>query len=110
MSLALLHEVPAGALETLLNEQKQRLFKRVDLGKHLSIEKIRDNFKEFLSHCTHTRSEIEGSSLTSTFGRAKNPHDIFINLDGSIKMVVRSKKPKEVALVKWLAKKGIKKT
>ena len=40
-------------------------------------------------------------------GRTKNPHDIFLNLDGSIEMAVRSKKPKAVALVKWLTKKGV---
>ena len=34
---------------------------------------------------------------------------MFINLDGSIEMAVRSKKPKAVALVKWLTKKGIEK-
>ena len=66
MSLELFHEVPAGVIETLFDEQNQPLFKRADLG-------------------------------------------IFINLDGSIKMIVRSKKPKAVALVKWLTKKGVEK-
>ena len=42
-------------------------------------------------------------------GGQKNPHDIFINLDGSIETVVRSKKAKAVALVKWLSKKGVEK-
>ena len=44
-----------------------------------------------------------------TLGRAKNPYNIFINLDGSIEMAVCSKKPRGVALVKWLIKKSIKK-
>ena len=44
--------------------------------------------------------------MTSALGRANNPHDIFITLDGSIEMAVRSKKPKTVVLVKWLTKKG----
>ena len=30
-------------------------------------------------------------------------------MDGSIEMAVRSKKPKAVALVKWLTKKGVEK-
>ena len=47
--------------------------------------------------------------LTPSLGRTKKPHDIFINLDGSIEMVVRSKRPKAVALVKWLSKKGMEK-
>ena len=54
-------------------------------------------------------SKIEGVGVTDTLGRAKNPHDIFINLDGSIEIAVRSKKPKAVALVKWLTKKGVEK-
>ena len=46
--------------------------------------------------------------MTESLRRAKNPHDIFINLDGSIEMAVRSKKLKAVTLVKWLAKRGVK--
>ena len=46
--------------------------------------------------------------MTSVFGRAKSYH-VFINLDGSIEMAVQSKKPKAVALVKWLTKKGVEK-
>ena len=45
--------------------------------------------------------------MTARLGRAKNTHDIFITLDGFIEIAVRSKKPKAVALVKWLNKRGI---
>ena len=41
MSLELFHKVPAGAIETLFDEQNQPLFKRADLGKHLGIENIK---------------------------------------------------------------------
>ena len=110
MSLELFHEVPAGAIETLFDEQNQPLFKRADLGKSLDIRNIvRDNFKDFPSHYTRLRSEIEGTVLYSTLGRTKNRHNIFSNLDGSIEMAVRSKKPKAVVLAKWLSKKGIEK-
>ena len=117
MSLELFHEVPAGAIETLFDEQNQPLFKRADLGKYLGIEDIKHNFKDLPSHYTRPRSEIgAGSHATPSpppmppiLGRTKNPHDIFLNLDGSIEMAVRSKKPKAVALVKWLTKKGIEK-
>ena len=51
MSLELIHELPAGAIETLFNEQNQRLFKRADLGKYLGIEDMRHNFRDFPSHC-----------------------------------------------------------
>ena len=47
--------------------------------------------------------------MTPSLGRTKNPPDIFINLNGSIEIAVRSKKPKAVALVKWLTKKGMEK-
>ena len=48
-----------------------------------------------------------GEGLTVPLGRAKNSHDVYINLDGSIEMTVRSKKPKAVALEKWIVKKGV---
>ena len=50
-----------------------------------------------------------GDGQASSLGRTRNPHDIFINLNGSIEMAVESKKPKTVALVKWLSKKGVEK-
>ena len=106
MSLELFHKVLAGAIETLFDEQSQPLFKRADLGKYLGIRNIRDNFKDFPLHHAHPRSAIEGVGLYNTLGRVKNPHDIFINLDSAIEIAVRSKKPRAVALVKWLTKKG----
>ena len=109
MSLELFHKVPAGAIETLFDEQNQPLFKRADLGKYLGIRNIRDNFKEFSSHHAHPRSEIEGVGMTDTLGRAKNHHDIFINFDSAIDIAVRPKKITAVALVKWLTKKGVEK-
>ena len=42
-------------------------------------------------------------------GGGINPHDAFVNVDSALEMVVRSRKPKAVALVKWLTKKGVKK-
>ena len=50
MSLELLHKVPAGAIETLFDEQNQPLFKRADQGKYFGIRNIRVNFKELSSH------------------------------------------------------------
>ena len=109
MSLELFHKVPAGAIETLFDEQNQPLFKRADLGKYLGIRNIRDNFKDFPLYHVHPRSEIEGVGLYGTLGRAKNPHDIFINLDSAIEIAIHFKKPRAVALVKWLTKKGVEK-
>ena len=109
MGLELFHKVPAGAIETLFDGQNQPLFKRADLGRCLGVRNIRDNFKEFLSHHAHPRSEIEGGSVTNNLGRAKNPHDIFINLNSAIEIAVCSKKPRAVVFVKWLTKKGVEK-
>ena len=109
MSLALFQKVPAGAIEPLFDELNQPLFKRVDFGKYLDIKNIRDNFKEFSLHHAHPRSEIEDSGVTEIFGRAKNSHDIFINLYSATETAVRSKKVKAIALVKWFTKKGVEK-
>ena len=104
MSLELFHKVSAGAIETLFNEQNLPLFKRADLGKYLGIRNIRDNFKEFSWHHAYPRFEIEGIGVSETLGRAKSHHDIFINLNSAIE-----KKPRAVALVKWITKKGAEK-
>ena len=109
MNLELFHKVRPGATETLFNEQNQPLFKRADLGRYLGIRNIRDNFKDFPSHYTRLRSEIESVVPYSPLERTKNCHDIFVNLDGSIEIAVRSKKPKAVTLVKWLSKKSVEK-
>ena len=37
MSFELFYKVPAGAIETLFDEQKQPLLKRANLGKYLGI-------------------------------------------------------------------------
>ena len=47
MGLELFHKVPAGANETLFDEQNQPLFKRDDLVKYLGIEDIKINFETF---------------------------------------------------------------
>ena len=109
MSLKLFQKVPPGAIETLFDDQNQSLFKRSDLGKYLGIRNMRDNFKEFSSHHSRPRSEIEVVGVTDPLGRTEISHDIFINLDSAIEIAVCSKKPKAVALVKWLTKKGIEK-
>ena len=94
MSLELFQKVPAGAIETLFDDQNQPLFKRSDLGKYLGIRNIRDNFKEFSSHHARPRSEIEGVGVTYPLGRTKNSQDIFISPDNAIEIAVHSKKPK----------------
>ena len=48
-------------------------------------------------------------TLSGMRGGGINPHDAFVNLDGALEIGVRSNKPKAVALVKWLSKKGVEK-
>ena len=95
MGLELFHKVPAGAIETLFNDQDQLFFQKADLGNYLGIEDIKNNFKDFSSQYTRPRLDLKGVGLTPSIGRTKNPHGIFINLDGSVKMVVRSKNPRQ---------------
>ena len=57
MSLELFHGVPAGAIETLFDEQNQPLFKRADLRKYLGIEDIKHNSRTF-HHITPAPGQI----------------------------------------------------
>ena len=108
--LVLFEAVPAGATETLFDNQNQPWFKRADLGRYLGILDIARNFKDIK---TTTRLEIMGQGQplprSGMRGGGKNPHDAFVNVDGALEMLVRSRKPKAVALVKWFTKKGVEK-
>ena len=42
-------------------------------------------------------------------GGGKNPHDVFVNLDGAIYIVTNSKKEKDAVLISWLVKIGVEK-
>ena len=106
MSLTLFNSVPAGATETLFDAENKPWFKRADLGRYLGIVDIRHMFKGIK---TTPRLEIMGGVQNPSLGKRKNPHDAFVNLDGALEIVVRSNKPKAVALVKWLVKKGVEK-
>ena len=85
------------------------MFKRGDLGEYIGIRNIGDNLKDFPSHYTCLKLDLEGYGRTAPLGRKKSPYDIFINLDGSVEMAVRSKKPKAVPLINCLSKKDIEK-
>ena len=54
-------------------------------------------------------SDLESGGQAPSLGRTKNPHGIFINLDGAAEIAACSKKSEAVALVEWLSKKGIEK-
>ena len=108
--LVLFEAVPAGAIETLFDDQNQPWFKRADLGRYLGILDIARNLKD---KKTTSRLEIMGHGQplprSGMRGGGKNPLDAFVNLDSALEIAVRCRKPKAVALVKWLTKKGVEK-
>ena len=107
MSLALFNAVPAGAIETVFDDQNQPWFKRADLGRYLGIVKVK-NSTHIPSHFMCKRQDIKGVWPTVPLGKRKNPHDVFVNLDGAIYIATNSKKEKATALILWLVKKVLK--
>ena len=57
----------------------------------------------------YKRQDIKGVWPTVPLGKRKNPHDVFVNLDGAIYIATKSKKEKAAALISWLLKKGVEK-
>ena len=86
MSLALFNALPAGAIET-------RWFKRADLGRYLGIVKVKSSMR-IPSDFMCKRQDIEEVWPQAPLGKRKNPHDVFVNLDGAIYIATNSKKEK----------------
>ena len=80
------------------------------MGRYRGILDIARIFKDIK---TMSRLEIMGQGQplpqSGMRGGCINPHDAFVNVDGALEMVVRSRKPKAIALVKCLTKKGVEK-
>ena len=112
MSITLFNAVPAGAIEVLTDANGAPHFKRADLGRFLEIVDVRHNFKNIAAK---PRSGIRKPggvgtpSRSGTHGGGENPHDAFVDLEGALEIVVRSRKPKAVELTKWLICKGVEK-
>jgi len=102
MSVSLFDAVPAGAIEVLTDRGLPQ-FKRADLGRYLGIVDIKSNYSNV---ATKSRSQLirSGECLThprsGMHGGGKNSHDAFVDLEGALEIVVRSKKPKAVDLTK----------
>ena len=47
------------------------------------------------------------STWSSILGGGKNLQNVIIDLRGAIEMAIQSKKPEEIALVKWSYKNGV---
>ena len=100
--------VPADAIETVFDDQNQPWFKRAELGRYLRIVKVK-NSMHIPSPFMCKRQDIKGAWSTVPLGKRKNPHDVFVNLDGAIYIATNSKKEKAAALISWLVKKGVEK-
>ena len=82
------------------------MFKRADLRQFLGIENIKNNLYWYFIAGTDIG---KGEGATTPLVRQRNLHDILADLDGAIKIVVQSNRPKAVTLVKWFNKKGAEK-
>ena len=106
-SITLFNAVPAGAIEVLTDANGALHFKRADLGRFLGLARIKDMFG---SVKTTSRRDINyGAALNSPLLQGQNDHDAFVDLDGALEIVVRSRKPKAVELTRWLTRKGVEK-
>ena len=91
MSLALFNAVAASAIETLFDDQNQPWFKLADLGRYLGIVKVKSSM-HIPSHFMCKRQDIKGVLVpTAPLGKRKNPHDVFVNLDGAIYIATNTK-------------------
>ena len=110
MSITLFNAVPA--IEVLTDANGAPHFKRADLGRFLGIVDVRHNFKNIAAKSRSGMRKPGGvgtPSRSGTHGGGENPHDAFVDLDGALEVVVRSRKPKAVGLVRWLIRKGVEK-
>lgn len=105
MSLELFNVVPAGAIE-VLTDAGQPHFKRADLGRFLGVVDIKGTYRDVK---TTPRQLLRGGVLDAPLPKGKNFSDAFVDLQGALEIVVRSKKPKAIELAKWLARKGAEK-
>ena len=112
MSLSIFNAVPAGAIEVLTDANDAPHFKRADLGRFLGIVVVARNNNNI---ATKSRSELSRPGFAGNVTRSgmrgggENPHDAFVDLEGALEIVVRSKKSKAVELTKWLTRKGAEK-
>jgi len=58
---------------------------------------------------TFTRVSLSRGAATSGPSQRQNDHDVFVTLEAALEIVVRSRKPKAVEMVKWLTHKGVEK-
>ena len=108
MSVSLFNALPAGAVEVLTDATGAPHFKRADLGRYLKIPDIKTTYRGV---ATKSRLELSEPKVFSKhlLLQRRNNQDAFVDLEGALEIVVRSRKPKAVELTKWLNRKGVEK-
>ena len=101
MSITLFNAVPAGAIEVLSGAPH---FKRADLGRFLGLVNVKATYRDI---STVSRKLLSNGVISPHPSQRRNDHDAFVDLEGALEIVVRSRKPKAVELSKWLTRKGI---
>ena len=104
MSLSIFNAVPAGAIEVLSDANDAPHFKRADLGRFLGIVDVKATYRDASTVSRKLLSHGVGLPHPS---QRRNDHDAFVDLEGALEIVVRSRKPKAVELTKWLTRKGM---
>ena len=106
MSLSIFNAVPAGAIEVLTDATGAPWFKRADLGRFLGIVDVKATYRDTSTVLRKLLSNGVGLPHPS---QRQNDHDAVVDLEGALEIVVRSRKPKAVELMKWLTRKGVEK-
>ena len=106
MSITLFSAVPAGAIEVLTDVESSPQFKRADLGRFLEIIDVKATYRDV---GTTSRKILSRRVCSPHPSQRQNDQDAFVDLEAALKIVVRSKKPRAVELVKWLTRKGVEK-
>ena len=106
MSVSIFNAVPAGAIEVLTDAIGAPHFKRADLGRFLGLVDVKATYRDI---STVSRKLLSNGVGLPHPSQRQNDHDAFVDLDGALEIVVRSKKPKAVELTKWLTSKGVEK-
>ena len=82
------------------------LHKRADLGRFLGLVNVKATYRDV---STVSRKLLSNGVISPHPSQRQNDHDAFVDLEGALEIVVRSRKPKAVELVKWLTRKGVEK-
>ena len=106
MSVSIFNAVPAGVIEVLSDATGAPCFKRADLGRFLGLVDVKATYRDT---STVSRKLLSNGVISPHPLQRQNDHDAFVDLEGALDIVVRSRKPKAVKLVKWLTHKGVEK-